>query len=118
MMSKEDILAVKDLRMESVDVPEWGAAVFVRAMSGTERDRFEEVWRNGGLSFRSAVVCFTVCDQYSKRLFAESDMAAIGEKSSVAMDRILAAAVRMNGIGEEAEKKDSVTTPGDAGSSA
>jgi len=117
MMTKEDILAVKDLRVESVEVPEWGGSVYVRAMSGTERDRFEEVWRNGGLSFRCAVVCFTVCDQYGKRLFAETDMAAIGEKSSVAMDRILTAAVKMNGIGEDSVKN-SEATPGDVGSSA
>ena len=41
ILTKEAILAADDLPRETVLVPEWGGDVYVRTMSGTDRDAFE-----------------------------------------------------------------------------
>ena len=41
ILSKDAILAADDLPRETVHVPEWGGDVYVRTMSGTDRDAFE-----------------------------------------------------------------------------
>ena len=40
ILSKDAILAADDLPRETVHVPEWGGDVYVRTMSGTDRDAF------------------------------------------------------------------------------
>ena len=40
-LNREAILAAEDLPRELVEVPEWGGAVYVRALTGAERDQFE-----------------------------------------------------------------------------
>ena len=42
LLSRDEILAASDLTKELVEVPEWGGSVYVRAMTGTERDSYEE----------------------------------------------------------------------------
>jgi hypothetical protein len=97
---RSQILAADDLPREAVAVPEWGGVtVWVRTLTGTERDRFET---------------------QGARLFADGDAGALGKKSSKALDRLLEVAMRLSGIGakqqEEAEKN-SETTTGAASSS-
>ena len=41
MNLRETILAAQDSKRISVDVPEWGVTVYLRTLSGTERDAFE-----------------------------------------------------------------------------
>ncbi len=41
ILTKEAILAADDLPRETVLMPEWGGDVYVRTMSGTDRDAFE-----------------------------------------------------------------------------
>ena len=42
MNLRESIIAANDLKRESVEVPEWGVTVYVRTMTGEERDQYEE----------------------------------------------------------------------------
>ena len=41
VLSKAQILSAEDLGRELVEVPEWGGAVYVQAMSGLGRDAYE-----------------------------------------------------------------------------
>jgi hypothetical protein len=38
MLSKKDILDVQDIQKVEVPVPEWGGVVYVKAMTGVERE--------------------------------------------------------------------------------
>ena len=38
---RSQILQAEDLPSEPVEIPEWGVSVFVRSMSGRDRDLFE-----------------------------------------------------------------------------
>jgi hypothetical protein len=114
-LTREEILAAQDLRRERVEVPEWGtdaegnpAVVFVRTVTGTERDRYQLTLApiNGGQgdfdNFRARFLCFCICDETGKRLFGDDEGELIGGKSADAIARLWAAANRINGTDAEA----------------
>ena len=108
ILSKDAILAADDLPRETVHVSEWGGDVYVRTMSGTDRDAFEtsliarEGERDGRMeNVRARLVALTLCDEAGARLFEDGEIAALGRKSARALDRVFAVAQRLNGIGTE-----------------
>ena len=122
MLSRDQILASDDLPKELVPVPEWGGSVYVRTMTGTERDGVEAAsigndWRRG---FRARLAVATVCDEQGNALFTAADIEALGRKSSAALDRIFEVACRLNKLGaadvNELEKNSSAIHSGDSAS--
>lgn len=115
MMTRDQILSVSDLKIEKVFVPEWGDHVYVRGLSGQERDEFEEgnLVRNrdqkrGTMTYdvrlanaRARLVTLAVCDEHGNRLFFESDVDAIGKKSASAITRLYNVATRLSGMTDE-----------------
>lgn len=114
LLSKEAILAADDLPREIVSVPEWGGQVYVRTMTGTDRDAFEAslITKDSGPSsqpskdqrmhnVRARLVSLTLCAESGERLFQDGDIDALGRKSARALDRVFAVAQRLNGIGTD-----------------
>ncbi len=102
-LSRDDILAADDLPRESVEVPEWGGAVHLRSMTGTERDAFEVglMGKTGTNmeNIRSRLITLTAVDEKGERLFPEEgDVILLGKKSAAALDRLFAVAQRLNGL--------------------
>jgi len=103
-LSRDAILSADDLPRQEVDVPEWGGTVFVRSMSGLERDTFETSLTNGKdksvnlKNIRARLVCLTAVDDNGERLFADGDEDALGKKSAAALDRIFTVAQKLNGL--------------------
>ncbi|MBA7515234.1 hypothetical protein ES705_07273 [subsurface metagenome] len=110
-LTREEILAVEDFQIEKVDVPEWGGHVFVRSLTGHQRDAIEAAtlsYRSTGTKMelgqmkleglRARLCAATICDEDGKTLFTESDMKALGEKSASALDRVFGVAQRISGI--------------------
>jgi len=108
-LTRETILAVQDLPVKTVAVPEWGGDVFVRSMTGAERDQYEQALMmsrtpDGKVNIanvRGRLVAFCSVDENGKRLFEDADIDALGAKSAIALDRVFAAASALNGIGEK-----------------
>lgn len=115
MLSRDAILAADDLDKELVAVPEWGGDVWVRCMTGTERDEWEASvvqMDNKGQNpkadlrnIRAKLVVRCVIDEAGVRLFGEDDMVALGAKSAAALDRLYAVAARLSKISKEDEKE-------------
>ena len=104
MLTKAEILATPDLPSEEVSVPEWGGSVYVKAMTGTERDCFEQSMidakkADAKLNVRAQLAVRVVCDQQNVRLFTDEDAEALGNKSGKALDRVFDVAQRLCGIG-------------------
>ena len=121
MLTKEQILQADDLKQETVEVPEWGGSVIVRTISGTERDNFEIACAKDKNTTRKVIrgrlLALCLVDEDGKRLFSDSDAAALGEKSATALDRAFEVAARLNGIGEKDQKeleKNSEAVPADS----
>lgn len=111
-LSKAEILKADDTKVLKVSVPEWGGHVYVKNMSGTERDSFEASvvsgtpGNNGSgqvnlRNIRARLACLTVCDSKGVRLFADSEMLKLGEKSGAALDRVFEAAQKVNKMSDE-----------------
>lgn len=109
-LSRDQILAVDDLKTVPVDVPEWGGTVYVRMMTGVERDLWEAmtVDENGDAlppqrklaNLRGRLVVTTASDAAGERLFEDTDAELVGKKSAAALDRVFAASSRLNRIFE------------------
>jgi len=100
-LSKAEILAANDKRLIEVDMTDvgWGGSVFVRIMSGTERDRFEGEFVNGNRAVdmvRAKLVAKCLCDEKGERLFTEQEIPALGEKSAAALDKLFTMCMKHN----------------------
>jgi hypothetical protein len=122
MLSRDDILGADDLQRELVQVPEWGGDVYVRCLTGAERD----LWETHTLqdvepdaqkryaNFRARLVVMAVCDDRGMPVFMLADASRLGQKSGKVLDRLYEVAVRLSGIRQEdvdALTKNSVATP-------
>jgi len=107
ILSKEAILAADDIRRERVAVPEWGGDVFVRTITGMERDAWErrKADETSLPNLRGSLVALCCCNEAGGEIFKPSDAGAVGRKSAAALDRIVEVAMRLNGIGEEETKE-------------
>ncbi|QDU62172.1 Phage tail assembly chaperone [Planctomycetes bacterium Pan216] len=115
-LTRDQILGAEDLARESVDVPEWGGQVFVRMMSGEERDEFDQalVAKASGTNannlkvdvreMRARLCSLTICDEKGQLLFSRADVAALGKKSGAALQRVFDAAQKLNKINGDAVK--------------
>jgi hypothetical protein len=99
MSLRDRILATEDLPRKSLPIPEWGLTVHVRTLTGRERDRFEgQQSRDPYGDVRARLAVLALVDDQGQPLFTEADVPALSAKSSRALDRIFAVAVRLNGI--------------------
>ena len=107
-LTREQILGAVDLKTEIVDVPEWGGSVIIRTMTAGERDLFERdmlaARKSGAVlpaNIRASVVARCLVDESGHRLFTDEDITDLAEKSAAAMDRVFAAAQKLNALSDE-----------------
>lgn len=104
MLTRDQILSSDDLGREKVDVPEWSGEVYVRTMTGSERDMYElkmlDAQKKGGITgiqdIRATLAALTVCTDDGAPIFSLSDIEALGRKSCAALDRVCEVAQRLN----------------------
>lgn len=109
ILKRDAILATEDLKKELVKVPEWGGEVYVRCMTGTERDAFEsEAYNVKGKNveinkdnFRSRLLVRVLVDEKGERLFSDQDVSALGAKSAKTLDRLFTVAMKVNGLSKD-----------------
>lgn len=110
LLSREQILGAQDRKTEDVEVPEWGGTVRVRALSGAERDAYEagivQLRGDGSQQWtlknaRARLVSLSLCGEDGERLFSESDIGVLGEKSATALERVFDVARHLSGLTDE-----------------
>jgi hypothetical protein len=109
ILNRDAILSSQDLPKELVSVPEWGGEVYVRALTGAERDQFEAsmIEQRGKkqslnmANIRAKLAAMTICDEQGKRLFTDADVHALAGKSASALNRVFEAARRLSGLAED-----------------
>ena len=113
MLNRESILAVSDIKIEKVAVPEWGGDVYVKAMTGAEKDSYDDsICSFDGegvqmtLTDATAKLCArTICDKDGKLMFSNKDVNALSKKNGRALERCSKVARRLSGYGKgEIEK--------------
>jgi hypothetical protein len=106
MLGRDAILGAADLKIQKVLLPEWGGHVFVRGMTGAERDQYDSsvmvgIGRVSTKDLHARLATFTVCDETGKLLFRPGDpedIKALTEKSAVALHRIFLVGQRLSGM--------------------
>lgn len=110
LLSKSEILGADDLKRELVQVPEWGGDVYVRGLTGTERDQWERSFmqRKGNKvefdldlvlgNARAQLCSMTIVDEQGNRVFSDADAVELGKKSAQALDRVFTVAQQLSGI--------------------
>ena len=109
----DKILSSNDRPLRKLHVTDWDADVYVRIMSGNERDAFEAEMierrgTNGKQNLRGlrASLCVRVmCDEDGVRLFDDADAEELGEKSAAALDQVFDAAQSANAAQEKPQRK-------------
>jgi hypothetical protein len=109
LLTRDAILQAQDLPKELVSVPEWGGEIYVRALTGAERDAFEQtiVERKGKSTkmnlknMRAKLVALTTVDEEGKRIFSDSDAELLGKKSAAALNRVFEVAQKLSGLTPE-----------------
>ena len=96
-LSASQIIAADDSKIEAIEVPEWGGTVYVKTLRGTDRDAFEEsLSKEKDKPFRSRFLVMTLCDDRGSLLFKPEQVSALGEKSSLVLNRVFDAAWAIN----------------------
>lgn len=111
VLDREAILTAKDREKKvEVDVSEWwGGMVYVRVISGFERDRFEDqMYQRRGKdtsinmqNFRARLCVLCIVDEQGKRLFSDTDITELGSKAAPALAKIYDVASKLNGFSKE-----------------
>ena len=111
LLGRDEILAAVDVQTIRVPVPEWGGEVLVRALTGRERDKFEESlmvqttgkggrvqrrmrWQNA----RARLCAMSIVDEQGRCLFTAEDVQALGEKGAAALQRVYDVAASLSGL--------------------
>ena len=104
---RRKVLDAKDLSSKKVHVAEWDVDLWVRTLTGAERDKIETEWLkrrklngradNDTTDFRAFVACWTVVDGSGKQVFdTHSDVNALTKKSGAALQTIWNVAADLN----------------------
>lgn len=121
-LNKALILAAGDFKTEKVPVPEWGGDVYVKTISGFDRDQFEEGYSEQKMkNFRSRFLVLTLCDDKGERLFTDAEVVELSKKSSLVINRLFEKAWSLNAFTNEAIDElgnDSTVVPSDGSTSA
>ena len=108
-LTRDDILKKDDIVTEKLEVPEWNGFVFVRTLSGAERDEFEQLAssrKKGDYTdlsgLKAKIVALSTVDESGKRLFAgHDDHVKLNQKSAAGIDRIFKVAQRLSHLTDE-----------------
>lgn len=107
-LSREELLAPRTLKREVIEVPELGGTVIVSELSATERDAFEAscIKRKGKktepdlVNLRAKLLAQALRDATGARLFADTDVPAIGQWPASAANPLFEVAMRLSGLNE------------------
>lgn len=101
--------AAQSLPIEKVDVAELGGHVYIRGMSGAERDDWEKSLIVGKgkkrdvntANVRAKLVARTACDEKGERLLSDEDAIALGKLRVDALNKMFAVAQKLSGVSDE-----------------
>lgn len=122
MLTRDQILAARDLETEVVHVPEWGGDVRIGVMSGKAREvLMDSLAEQQPLSrFQALMLASTIVDDAGTPIFSADDVEQLRGKSTEVLVRLVEVAMRLNKIGqtavEEAEKNSGAAPSGSFGS--
>src|SRR3972149_973316 len=112
MLNREVVRQVQDLKLASVEVPEWGQdeegnpeIVYVKAFSGEQREEYEgrafatRESENPLKGVRVNLVISNVCNEDGSPIFVEEDREWLGKKNGDVLTRLVEEILKVSGLG-------------------
>lgn len=114
-LTRDGILNADDLTIKREFIPEWGGYVYVKSITGEDRDKFEasllvtekqigdkgqlvEVQRMSTENIRAKLLVECLCDAQGNKMFSDADVAALGKKSAAGLTRCYNIASKLNAV--------------------
>lgn len=102
MKNAKEILDVEDFQMRKIDVPAWNTQVWIRTMSGVQRDEIEQMMVDEKrANLKSLVAIYSICDEDGNRFYTRSELKDMNRKSGKALDRVFVEAIDLNQMSED-----------------
>lgn len=100
---RDKIIKANDITTREVEVPEWGVSVWVRTLTAGERAQLARMVEEDGSvpdDYYAQIVACGARDESGERIFDESDIPTINEKSAAAVIRLANEIMAMGRFGE------------------
>ena len=105
-LSKDEILRAHDIKVQKLVIPEWEGEIYVKGLTGAERDAFEAsvIEMKGDKTtvkmenIRAKLAAMCICDEKGERLFNDEEVLMLARKSASALQRIFDVAQRLSGL--------------------
>lgn len=90
ILSKEQILKASDMVIETVNIPEWGGEVCVKALSVSEKEQFDKKQMSSKGTYDRVntsdyvydLLTLSVVDKSGKQIFTREEIESLGEKNA------------------------------------
>jgi len=106
ILTFNDILSANDIKIEEIDVPEWGGVVRVRTLRAEESAKFVDDYAKDKKNSMVRLLVMSAVDANDQPLFTDAHVELLRQKSFRAMARVQEKVLEMNGL--TPEKKDTV----------
>jgi hypothetical protein len=106
-LTRDAIIGAQDLKLEKIDVAEWGGAIFVRPMDGIERATYEDIVtgldkkNKSGIRIITEFLVRVIVDQTGKRIFTDKDAAELMKKNARIILEVFKRASEINRLTEK-----------------
>jgi len=127
-LTLSEILGSDDLKLLKVPMPEWGGDVYLRCMTGAEREEYETLLlsklTDGKMSdnrgLKQKLLSLTLCDEKGKRMIESAgDVPKLFNKAAGPLQRLFERSQVHNGLRdadvEDAAKNSNATDPAVSG---
>lgn len=99
-LSREDILAAKDIELTPLDIPEWGGSVYLRPLNAAQAMELTKEARTNPDNDSVNTMIASVVNERGEQLFTRADLELLKVKSARAFMRIRDQAMVLNGFRE------------------
>lgn len=100
-LTREQILQAQDLRTETIDVPEWGGELVIRALTMQQLYDIKESSFSGGENRPLRGTILTFCAGVAEPTFTLADYDEL-KKKSAAVEKVVGKILKLSGIGTNA----------------
>jgi hypothetical protein len=114
MLSRDEIINIKDCKVKTVEIPEWGGTVYLHKWTGKERSLFlsKSIHENDGgagvnwdtlFDNQVLVVALSLSDENGTKLFSTSseDLEILSSKDGNVIQMLYKEALLLNGLAKE-----------------
>jgi hypothetical protein len=123
-LNRDQILNIQDIEVKEIEVPDWKEKVCIRKLTRGQQDEYAKrrfgktamkhaAKRGAETEVESNISLFGhdawlfaqgVCDEEGKRLFSDSDVKALNDKSGEAIGFVAVKIVEFSGMKEDVEE--------------